>query len=275
MPPEHQRTSPMHRIFEIQDGLHQIHRFASILSSRVQMQQDKDQGKLGADAEFKATVSGYELELFSALESDGEYLPKFAAFQVVAQKLSAFSPHGPVSEDWSTHPQDAWSLSFYQQLKAFSSSVGVPTQLFLYNDMDLAAFWASTNDMQQQFADLLRFVYDCSTQRKESPHKAMVQDIAEWTELCSYCAWILTQVHSADCIVVYTALMAQRKLLNTELQAMVHQVALHTAGLESTISPPPPRPQTAPRGRKSSRRVPPKTARSQMNTLFNDLLALS
>jgi hypothetical protein len=113
MPPEHQRTSPMHRIFEIQDGLRQIHRFAPILSSRVEMQQEIDNQTFGADDEFKATVSGYELELFSALESDGEYLP-----------------------------------------------VSTPTQLFLLHDMDLAAFWSSTSVMQQQFAELLRFVYD-------------------------------------------------------------------------------------------------------------------
>jgi hypothetical protein len=52
--------------------------------------------------------------------------------------------------------------------------------------MDLTVFWTWTSAMQQQFAELLRFVYDCSTQRKESPHKDMVQDNAEWTELCSY-----------------------------------------------------------------------------------------
>jgi hypothetical protein len=188
--------------------------------------------------------------------------------------LSAFSQHGPVSSHWPTHQEDTWSLSFYQQLRAFSSSVSTPTQLFLHHDMDLTVFWACTSAMQQQFAELLRFVYDCSTQRKESTHKVMVQDNTEWTELCSYCAWILTQVHSADCIAVYTALMTQRKLLNTELQVIVHQVALHTVGLESTIPLSPPHPQTAPRGRKSSRPAPLKTAQSQMNTLLNDLLPL-
>jgi hypothetical protein len=110
---------------------------------------------------------------------------------------------------------------------------------------------------------------------KESPHKAMIQDSAEWTVLSEYCAWILTQVHSNDCIAMYTDFMAQRQLLNHELQDMVRQVALHKAGKESTISLSPPRPPAATRGRKASRLAPPKTAQSQMNTLLNNLLALS
>jgi hypothetical protein len=169
------------------------------------------------------SVSIYELELFSAHKFNGDYLPTFAAFQVVAQKLSAFSQHGSVSSHWPTHPEDAWSRS--RKMSPVNTFSIQPTPC----NSNSQIYCASSMTANRK--------------EKESPHNAMIQDSAEWTELCEHCAWILTQVHSNDCIAVYNDIMAQRQLLNHELQDMVRQVALHKAGKESTISHTPPCPR--------------------------------
>ena len=172
-----------------------------ILFQRVQILQDIEKDKFGADDEFKTTVSNYELELYATRDSDRDYLPKFVAFQVLGVKLSSFSTETVISEE------DTWSSKFRSLLKSLSLSVSDPTQDFMQGETDLEDFWASTNTMQRLFADLLCFVYDCNTERQQSPLKKMIQDSAEWTELCDYCVWILTQMHSEDCIVLYTSFM--------------------------------------------------------------------
>ncbi len=131
--------------------------------------------------------------------------------------------------------------------------MSVPTSEFIRGDIDLEEFWASTNAMQGLFADLLSFVYDWKTERRHSRLKMMIQDSAEWTELCDYCVWILTQVHSEDCIALYTNFMAQKLKLNEELQALAVQITLHSAGKESTVETPATDSSTASRGRKASR----------------------
>lgn len=238
----------MHRIFQVQDGLRQIHRLSPILFERVQIDEEIERGKFGTDDDLKSTVSAYELELYETRLSDREYLPTFTAFQVLGVKLQSFSPEIEKSEE------DTWSSNFFRLLKSLSVSVSVPTSEFIRGDIDLEEFWASTRTMQQLFTDLLRFVYDWNTERRDSPLKMMIQDSAEWTELCGYCVWILTQVYCEDCIALYTDFMAQRLTLNEELQAMVVQIGLHKAGKESTISSPA-TPSTASRGRKASRHM--------------------
>ena len=236
------RATAMHRIFEIQDGLRQIHRLARILSERVQIYRDIEGQRFGSDTELKATVSNYELELFGTQDDEESYLPTYTAFQVLGQKLDAFSRKRLL--DWDTHPEDDWSKSFYANVKRAEESVSGNFAIFAAGMIDIAAFWVRTNGMQLEFAKLLRFVYDWKTPRKgktttkELSHKQMIQDSAEWSELCEYCVWILTQVHCAECIDVYTDFMAERQKLNEELRGLVLQIAFYKKGLESTVETP-------------------------------------
>ena len=236
------RATAMHRIFEIQDGLRQIHRLAGILGGRVQIDRDIARQRFGSDVELKATVSNYEAELFGTQDDEESYLPTYTAFQVLAQKLESFSRKRVI--DFSTHPEDDWSGSFYANVKRAGESVSGNFALFNHGIIDIAAFWVRTNDMQLEFAKLLRFVYDWKTPRKgntttkELSHKQMIQDSAEWSELCEYCVWILTQVHCVACIGVYTDFMAERQKLNEELRGLVLQIAFYKKGLESTVETP-------------------------------------
>ena len=79
---EKRATAMMHRIFEIQDGLRQIHRLSRILGERVQMKRDIEGGRFGSDDDFKTTVSNYEAELFGTQGDEEPYLPTYTAFQV-------------------------------------------------------------------------------------------------------------------------------------------------------------------------------------------------
>jgi hypothetical protein len=231
-------TTTMHRIFEIQDGLRQIHRLAPILSERVQIEKDISRDILGSDELKKDTISNYEASLFMDMQDDeGAYLPKYTAFQVLGQKLHSFSTQRVI--DYAMPPEDDWSQHFYDKVKLAAFRVSTPTTDFIRGNMDPEEFWASTNNMQQQFAELLRFVYDWNTSRQDSTHKKMIQDSAEWSELCECCVWILTQAHCAACIGVYTDFMTKRHELNQELQRLVLEIGFFKHGLQSTVDTPP------------------------------------
>ena len=218
------------RLYALRDGLSQISWLCEVLEEYVTLEKALQWGDtIVAMNRHSEILSGIQERL--AARFKGSYAgPKdYKCFDVLSKDMRTFADATLCDPAWV---DDEWGIQFLELLEDFNTIFNGAITIFLNAcersatiTEDLDRLHASTTEMEEKLAALLRFVYDWKTKMTTSPKKRRIQGDDAWTNLCYQCVWITTSFPQTGNLGALGALYAdcikQKEVLNRDMQAYV------------------------------------------------------
>jgi hypothetical protein len=232
------------RLYALRDGLSQISWLCAVLEEYAKLEKEM----LGAEYTV-AMNRHYEILREIQDQMSTRYTGRYAwadaykCFAVLLRDMRTWAAtHLNPNPGQVAWVEDEWGMQFLELLDGFNEILDGAIMNFLESrkvatilgprwiTQDLDRFRASTTEMEDKLAALLRFVYDWKSKMTSSPNKQRIQGDDAWTNLCYQCVWITTSFrqpgNSGALGALYADCIAQKEVLNRDVQAYVLEGAL-------------------------------------------------